>query len=604
MRDLREAIRERIDLVELVSDYVRLERAGRNFKGLCPFHTEKTPSFHVSPALNRFHCFGCGASGDAFAFLMRMEGLSFREAMRRLAERAGLELHEEALPQEAPNTLDRLRRLMYAANFFYRQCLRRAPHAQHYLAQRGLTPETIQAFELGYAPDGWNHLLRFLQRHNFTLEDAEQAGLLKARDDGSGYYDRFRNRITFPIHDASGRVVAFGARTLSDEEPKYLNSPETPLFEKRTMLYGWHLARGAILRQKATLIVEGYLDLIMLHQHGFTHSVATLGTALTADHAARLKRLVERVYLMFDSDLAGVRAALRAGEVLAQAGIPALVVRLPEGDDPDSLLRAQGAAVLQRALEHAVPLAQFGIEQIVREHAGGRNPLELEPALKAQIVERGLDWAQGLPSELDQLACLERLAPLTPAYLTSPQAALQTLQRELQRRVRSRRRAPAPIVPLPAETPALPEPSGVPKAVLQAEREVLRATLHPESAARVFDQLPEIEWQVPLHAQLATALLALPKPPYHYEDPAELLRYLADEPLRAILSALMMQETPPMSPAWAEGCLQRLHEYALRRKRAQLAAQIDSQNAEKLQEYWRVRVESIERTEGSRWSSG
>jgi len=216
LRDLREAIRDRIDLVELVSDYVRLERAGRNFKGLCPFHTEKTPSFHVSPALNRFHCFGCGASGDAFEFLMRIEGLSFREAMRRLAERAGIELREETLPQESPDERDRLRRLVYAANFFYRQCLRRAPHAQHYLAQRGLTPETIEAFELGYAPDGWDHLLRFLQRHNFSLEDAEQAGLLKARDDGSGYYDRFRNRITFPIHDASGRVVAFGARTMGD----------------------------------------------------------------------------------------------------------------------------------------------------------------------------------------------------------------------------------------------------------------------------------------------------------------------------------------------------------------------------------------------------
>jgi DNA primase catalytic core len=405
LRDLREAIRDRIDLVELVSHYVRLERAGKNFKALCPFHTEKTPSFHVSPALNRFHCFGCGASGDVFTFLMRIEGLSFREAMRRLAQRAGIELREESLPQESPDERDRLRRLVYAANFFYRQCLRRTPHAQQYLAQRGLTAETIEAFELGYAPDGWDYLLRFLQRHDFSLEDAERAGLLKARDDGSGYYDRFRNRITFPIHDASGRVVAFGARTLGDEEPKYLNSPETPLFEKRHTFYGWHLARGEILRQKAALIVEGYLDLIMLHQYGFTHSLATLGTAFTEEHAARLKRLVDRVYLMFDSDAAGVRATLRAGEVLAQAGIPALVVRLPQGDDPDSLLRTQGTAALQQALDTAVPIAHFGIEQIIRELAGERNPLELEPALKAQIVERGLEWAQSLPNALDRLAC-------------------------------------------------------------------------------------------------------------------------------------------------------------------------------------------------------
>ena len=601
MRDLREAIRDRIDLVELVSDYVRLERAGRNFKGLCPFHTEKTPSFFISPAQNRFHSFGCGASGDVFAFLMRIEGLSFREAMRRLAERAGIELREETLPQEAPDERDRLRKLVYAANFFYRQCLRRAPNAQHYLAQRGLTPETVEAFELGYAPDGWDHLLRFLQRHNFSLEDAERAGLLKARDDGSGYYDRFRNRITFPIHDASGRVVAFGARTLGDEEPKYLNSPETPLFEKRNTLYGWHRARSAILRQKAALIVEGYLDLIMLHQYGFTHSVATLGTAFTDEHAARLKRLTERVYLMFDSDAAGVRATLRAGEALAQAGIPTLIVRLPEGDDPDSLLRTQGAAALQRALDAAIPLALFGIEQVIREIAGERNPLELEPALKAQIVERGLDWAQRLPSELDRLACLERLVPLTPAYLTSPHAALQTLQRELQRRMRTQRRARI------AQPSTMPEPppnevrSAIPKAIFQAESETLRATLYLESAAVVWQHLPEIEWQVPLHAQLARALLRLPMPPYHYTNPAELLAQIPDEPLRDLLAALLMQESPPMTEAWATGCIQRLKEYALRRKRAQIAAQLtqhapqetDPQNDAKLQEYWRMRVESI-----------
>jgi len=601
LRDLRDTIRDRIDLAELVSEYVRLERAGKNFKGLCPFHTEKTPSFFVSPALNRFHCFGCGASGDVFTFLMRIEGLSFREAMRRLAERAGIELREETLPQETPDERDRLRRLVYAANFFYRQCLRRAPHAQQYLTQRGLTPETIEAFELGYAPDGWDHLLRFLQRHNFSLGDAERAGLLKARDDGSGYYDRFRNRITFPIHDASGRVVAFGARTIGDEEPKYLNSPETPLFEKRNTLYGWHRARSAILRQRAALIVEGYLDLIMLHQYGFTHSVATLGTAFTDEHAARLKRLAERVYLMFDSDAAGVRATLRAGEALAQAGIPTLIVRLPEGDDPDSLLRTQGAAALQRALDAAIPLALFGIEQVIREIAGERNPLELEPALKAQIVERGLEWAQRLPSELDRLACLERLAPLTPAYLTSPHAAFQTLQRELQRRMRTQRRTRI------AQPSTMPEPppnevrSAIPKAIFQAESETLRATLYPESAAVAWQHLPEIEWQVPLHAQLARALLRLPMPPHHYTNPAELLAQIPDEPLRDLLAALLMQESPPMTQAWAEGCIQRLKEYALRRKRAQIAAQLtqhtpqetDPQSDAKLQEYWRMRVESI-----------
>lgn len=596
MRDLREAIRERTDLVELVAQYVPLERAGRNFKGLCPFHTEKTPSFHVSPALNRFHCFGCGASGDAFEFLMRIEGLSFREAMRRLAERAGIELRADALPQETPDEHERLRRLMYAANFFYRQALQRTPEARAYLTQRGLTPNTIEAFELGYAPNGWDYLLRFLQRHNFRLDDAERAGLLKAREDGSGYYDRFRHRITFPIHDGTGRVIAFGARTLGDEEPKYLNSPETPLFEKRDTFYGWHRARGEILRRRAAIIVEGYLDLIMLHQYGFMHSLATLGTAFTEAHATRLKRLVERVYLMFDSDSAGVRAALRAGEVLLQANLPTLVVNLPAGEDPDSLLRTQGEQALQRALDAATPIALFGIEQILRELAGTRAVLDLEPAVKAQIVERGLRWASSLPSELDRLACLEKLAPLTPAYLTSPQAAFEALQQELRRRIQQARRprtAPAPAAPA-SESPA----SSLPKAVFQAESETLRATLYPDSAAVALEHLPEIEWQVPLHAQLAQALLALPQPPCHYA-PTALLEQIGDESLQPLLIALLMQEAPPMTPEWASGCIQRLKEYTLRRKRRQIAAQLatndsDPQNAEKLQEYWRIRVESID----------
>lgn len=606
MRDLREEIRNRIDLVELVSPYVTLERAGKNFRGLCPFHTEKTPSFYVSPALNRFHCFGCGASGDAFSFLMRIEGISFREAMRRLAERAEIELPEESLPKEAPDERERLRKLVYAASFFYRQALKRTPAAQEYLTRRGLTPKTIEDFELGYAPDGWDYLLRFLQRHNFSLQDAEAAGLLKAREDGSGYYDRFRNRIIFPIHDASGRVVAFGARTMGNEEPKYLNSPETPLFEKRNTFYGWHKARGAILQQRAAIVVEGYLDLIMLHQYGFAHSLATLGTAFTDDHASRLKRLVERVYLMFDSDSAGVRAALRAGEVLLQAGIPTLVVRLPQGEDPDSLLRTYGAEALQRALDQAAPIALFGIEQIIREVAGERTPLELEPALKAQIVERGLEWAASLPGELDRLTCLERLVPFTPLYQTQMHAALPALQQELRRLQRARRRTRTATPHAASASKPAPQPTAsllrdIPKAVFQAESETLRATLHRDSAPVAMENLPTIPWQIPLHAQLAERLSNLPKLPCDYE-PSELLQHIEEEPLRDLLTALLIQESPPMTLEWAMGCIQRLKEYALRRERLRLAAELtqppthegnDSQSAEKLQEYWRIRVESM-----------
>lgn len=597
MRTLRDEIRERIDIVELVSEYVRLERAGRNFKALCPFHTERTPSFHVSPALNRFHCFGCGASGDVFSFLMRIEGLSFPEALRRLAERAGIELREEPQAPEATDERERLRKLLYASNFFYRQCLQRTPSAQHYLQERGLSQETVERFELGYAPDGWDHLVRFLQRHQFSMEDAQRAGLVEAGR--NGYYDRFRNRILFPIHDSSGRVIAFGGRVIDDGEPKYLNSPETPLFEKRRVLYGWHLARGAILRERTALLVEGYLDLIMLHQYGFAHAVATLGTAFTEEHAHRLRRLVERVYLLFDSDPAGVRASLSAGEILVREGIPAFVVALPEGDDPDSLLRREGADALRSLLARATPLALFGLEQVLQRHlreAGVDRPTALNPFARTQALQEALGWVARLPNALDQTACLQVLAPLSPLYPSSPQAAVESLQRELRRLQRqSRPRRSASTTPsnqpnAPASAPAVPP---VPKGVLEAEQTLLRALLDPQTAPLVADAVRTLTWTVPSHAQLAEWFLNLPQPPSAI-DPQTLIHSLPDESLQALLTQLLLSPAPPLTAQEVRANLHYLQNRIKRQRRQQLATELQNapENPEKLQEYLQLRVES------------
>ncbi len=595
MRNLREAIRERIDLVELVSEYVRLERAGKNFKALCPFHTERTPSFHVSPALNRFHCFGCGASGDVFTFLMRIEGLSFQEALRRLAERAGIELRAELRDSEPSDGLDRLRRILYASSFFYRQCLQRASHAQQYLQERGLAKETIEQFELGYAPDGWDHLVRFLQRHGFALEEAQQAGLIEAGR--NGYYDRFRNRIMFPIHDSSGRVIAFGGRILGEGEPKYLNSPETPLFEKRRVLYGWWRARSAMLRERTALLVEGYLDLIMLHQYGLTHSVATLGTAFTEEHANRLRRLVERVHLLFDSDAAGVKASLSAGEILMRMGIPTFVVSLPEGDDPDSLLRREGARGLQPFLARATPFALFGLEQVIQRYlrsAGVNDPLDLDPFRRTELLKEALHWVVRLPNPLDQTACLQVLAPLSPAYLTSPQAGMESLQQELrrlQRRSAGQRRTSNPMSQQEPESPSAHLPA-VPKAVIEAEQALLRAFLNPETASLALESLRSMVWSIPQHALLAEWLISLPHPPSEREL-TQLLNQLPDESLEPLLTQLLMNPLPPPNAHEIEEYARYLQKRIKRQRRQQLAVQLRKAPVDEktLQEYWQLRVE-------------
>ncbi len=615
-RDLREEIRERIDLVELVSGYVHLERAGSNFKGLCPFHTERTPSFYVSPSLNRFHCFGCGASGDAFTFLMRIEGISFREALQRLAVRAGVELRPESSPYTEPHEQERLRRALFAAHFYYRQCLQRSARARHYLEQRGLTPATIERFQLGYAPNGWDYLLRFLQKHQMTTEDALNAGLIRQGE--HGYYDYLRDRIVFPIYDASGRVIAFGGRALGDEEPKYLNTPETPLFEKRNTLYGWHLARSAIVKHASAIVVEGYMDLIMLHQFGFEHAVATLGTAFTEQHAARLRRLVERVYLLYDSDSAGIRAALRAAEVLDTAGIPTYIVELPTGEDPDSLLQKAGVDALQQALEAARPASLFGLEQIVREHmshAGVERWEALDLPARTRLLNDALRFVARLRSQVEQTACLERLAPLSPAYLTSPQAALEALQRDVRRLQREGRRATGrraspraearSSVPSPAPTEeaseaqqALQTPTlsvQLPRAVIEAERTVLRAIVASETAALALEQLPHIEWSLPEHRALAHTLMQLPQPPYRYAE-RELLDAMPDEAQQALLTSLMLQTEPPLSLNMVAECIAYLHRRRERARRLQILNELTHSDQppdpEKWQEYWRLRVES------------
>jgi len=336
------------DIVDIISDYVPLKKAGRNFQGLCPFHHEKTPSFIVSPDKQIFRCFGCGVGGNIFSFIMQADGLTFPEAVEKLAQRAGISLPEQEMSEKERNALKRKERWYkineVTAQFYHKILLETkwGEKALNYLKNRGIEASTIEKFQLGLALPEWEGLLSFMTKKGVDPRELHQLGLVLPKNSGRGYYDRFRNRLMFPIWDQSGRVIAFGGRVLDNGEPKYLNSPDTPLFNKGQHLYGLHLAKGTIRQADLAIMVEGYMDVIACHQFGVTNAVASLGTALTSNQARVLMRNTYQVAIAYDADAAGSNAALRGLDVLSDLGAQVRVVKLPQGMDPDEYLRKSG----------------------------------------------------------------------------------------------------------------------------------------------------------------------------------------------------------------------------------------------------------------------
>ena len=357
-------VRDSVDIVDVISEYVVLTKRGRNFLGLCPFHDDRRPSFNVSQEKQIYKCFSCGAGGNAFRFLMELERISFVEAIRKLAEQAGIALPESR--EVAPETQDAYDGL-YAANElarkYYAHLLQNDPSgatARAYLEGRGLSQETMSSFSLGYAPNAWDGLLLVAGRRGIGADVLERAGLALPRRDGNGHYDRFRHRIVFPIQSHTGRTVAFGARALDpDEQAKYLNSPETPVYHKSGVLYGLWENRSAIRSEGVAIVVEGYMDLIALVQSGVQNVVASSGTALTPQHARLLHRFAQRAVLVFDGDAAGTEAAVRGVGALFEAGSETRVVSLPEGHDPDSYVREHGRDRFQTLTDEAQPVLDF-----------------------------------------------------------------------------------------------------------------------------------------------------------------------------------------------------------------------------------------------------
>ena len=368
--ELIEEVRSRNDIVDVISGYVRLQKKGSSYFGLCPFHNEKSPSFSVSREKQMYYCFGCGAGGNVYTFLMEYENFTFQEALKYLADRAGVKLPEPEYSREAREKAGRKAVILEinkkAAMYYYAQLKSpRGEKAYTYLTGRGLTDDTIKAFGLGYSSIYSDDLYRYLRNEGYSEDMIRQAGLINT-DEKKGVYDKFWNRVIFPIMDVNSRVIGFGGRVMGDAKPKYLNSPETEVFDKSRNLYGLNRARTS--RKPYFLLCEGYMDVISLHQAGFTNAVASLGTALTPGHASLIRRYVKEVYLTYDSDEAGTRAALRAVPILRDAGISAKVVRMDPYKDPDEFIKNLGAEEYERRIRDARNGFMFSLEMLEKDY--------------------------------------------------------------------------------------------------------------------------------------------------------------------------------------------------------------------------------------------
>ncbi len=367
--DVIEEVRSRNDIVSVISEYVKLQRKGSSYFGLCPFHNEKSPSFSVSPDKQMYYCFGCGAGGNVFTFIQEYENYSFPEAMKFLAERAGITLPEKEYSQEERRAQDLRTRILnvnkMAAKYYYYQLrTENGRQAMEYLKNRRLSDETIRSFGLGYSNKYSNDLYLYLKKQGVSDELLRESGLMNV-DERKGMYDKFWNRVIFPIMDVNNRVIGFGGRVMGDGKPKYLNSPETAVFDKSRNLYGLNVARTA--RKKSMLVCEGYMDVISMHQAGFKNSVASLGTALTTQHASLLKRYTDEVILTYDSDGAGIKAALRAIPMLKAAGISTRVLHMNPYKDPDEFIKTLGPEVFQERMDQAENSFLFEISILERD---------------------------------------------------------------------------------------------------------------------------------------------------------------------------------------------------------------------------------------------
>lgn len=546
----KDEVRTRNDIVEVISSYVKLERRGNRFVGLCPFHGEKTPSFHVIPDLQIYHCFGCKASGDVFKFIQEREHLSFYEALVHLAKRARIPLpREERTPEEEKVYGER--RAMYdaldlAARFFQHQLSGEAGKpAMEYLLGRGLSAETIREFRLGWAP-GRSMLYRSLINRFRNPEILIKAGLILSRHEGGGYMDAFFERVMFPITDLSGRVIGFGGRILQGNAPKYKNTSDTPLFTKRQVLFGIANAKEAIRTKNQAILVEGYMDVIMPHQVGVGNVVAPLGTALTDEQCQELRRQAEQVIVGFDADTAGQMATLRGLEKLYDTGCDVRILRLPDGKDPDEFIRAHGVAAFQTCVDEAIPLVEFKLRLAMGHNAGNT------PESKAKALEAVARVLADLKNDLLREEYVHRVAnELAESPMDLPELK-RAIDRQMNRLLRqgfqhnqldSRNNIRVLGSPHPTGSPAPgsahSRPATPADPVWKAERVLLLRLLHdPGLVAHIAAELGSRPFEDPIHQAIFNVAAPVCTQGLGGSLVAKVLDALADSEARLVLSEM------------------------------------------------------------------
>lgn len=549
-----DAVREATDLVRLISEHVALKKAGRNFKGLCPFHQEKTPSFIVSPEKQIFHCFGCHAGGDAFSFLEKVEGISFVDAVAQLAELAGIKLDLKGGTGDAEqaHTKKLLRRVNRIAAEFFFNCLQDetlGQKARDYLASRQITVETAGHYLLGYAPEASGSLTAHLQECKVPLALAERAGLVRMGRDGT-HYDFFRERLIFPIRNRRGDFVGFSGRTLAGQDPKYLNSPDSPVYQKRRELYGLFEALAATREEKRALIAEGNLDVLALNQAGFKAVMAPLGTALTEEQIRGLAKLVEEIVLVFDGDAAGEKAAIQALTHLLPTGLMARLVVLPAGEDPASLLGQGKKRDFEEQLSSASGLLDYVTSRRVAE-AGG------DTVKRGKLVGLLIPLLAQLPGEVEKNLYIQRLAEKSGLGEEGIRAELIRFQK-----------APRNFSPRPAETNDAERHR--PARLSPAERDLVRAAFSRDPVAEALRQ------------ELASSDFSHPELQRHWETIkgagglklTELVAGLQDPELKDLVAGLVLEEEAPIGDEGIDQCRRALRQRRWEQRQKELTQQI------------------------------
>ncbi|UFJ43141.1 DNA primase [Brevibacillus humidisoli] len=537
--ELTQQIRSAIDIVDLISEHVQLKKSGRSMIGLCPFHSEKTPSFHVSAERQFFHCFGCKAGGDVFSFIMQMEQLTFPEAQRKLAERAGIQLPAtHSADGEKENTA---KLAMYEAHKLvaklYHHVLTSMPYGQkamEYLRKRGMSDQTIAEFQIGFAPDSWDFLTNWLQKRGFSLPVMVEAGLLARSESGQRIYDRFRGRIMFPIHDTQGEVIGFGGRSLDGSPPKYLNSPESPLFSKSSVIFNLHRSRTSIRKRKQAILFEGYVDVISAWQAGIQQGIATLGTAFTEQQARMIRRNAEQVIICYDGDAAGQEATEKAVDLLQQAGCAVRVAPLPQGVDPDEYIRRNGAeAFSQNVLLQALPVTAFRLQklrtrQVIRDESD-----------QARYVQEALSIITQLPSAVERDMYERQLAEEFSLSLDAIKVEARKAYK--RQKLHQQRDKVTPAWNNSINNGKFTLTKTLPPAHQTAERMLLYYMMRSREVADRVQQECGARFYTDEHSALAAYLYAY-YAEGHPEDPGRFIHYVQDEKCKQLASGLAMME--------------------------------------------------------------